>query len=174
MYVGESEKQVADAFNTAEDREAVLVIDEVDSFLSSRALASRNHEVTLVNEFLTQMEEFRGVLVCTTNNLKMLDPACIRRFVHKIEFKYLTSSGCLLFYDKILGPLSSMPLATEEMTIVSKITNLTPGDFRVVRDQYYYSDYVTNKIMINALIQEAKTKTVLMGVLPIGFGKQLI
>lgn len=173
MYVGESEKQVAEAFNKAEDREAVLVIDEVDSFLSSRALASRNHEVTLVNEFLTQMEEFRGVLVCTTNNLKMLDPACIRRFVHKVEFKYLTPSGCLSFYDKILGQLSSTPLTTEEMALVSKITNLTPGDFRVVRDQYYYSDNVTNRTMINALIQEAKTKTVLMGVLPIGFGNQL-
>lgn len=171
MYVGESEKQVAEAFYTAEDREAVLVIDEVDSFLSSRALASRNHEVTLVNEFLTQMEQFKGVLVCTTNNLKMLDPACIRRFVHKIEFKYLTSNGCLSFYNKILGQLSPMPLTTEEMTIVSKIANLTPGDFRVVRDQYYYSENVTNGTMINALILEAKTKTVLMGCKPIGFNK---
>lgn len=168
MYVGESEKLVAEAFNEAESREAVLVIDEIDSFLSSRQYATRNHEVTLVNEFLTQIEQFNGVLVCTTNTLKMLDLACLRRFSHKIEFKYLTSRGCLSFYDKILSPLVDHPLTIEEMNVISNFTSLTPGDFRVVRDKLYYSKDLTHAVIITALRQEYDCKT---GVLPIGFRK---
>lgn len=168
MYVGESEKLVAEAFNEAEAKEAVLIIDEIDSFLSSRQYASRNYEVTLVNEFLTQIEQFNGVLVCTTNALKMLDQACLRRFSHKIEFKYLESRGCLSFYDKILSPLVNHPLTTEEMNLISNFTNLTPGDFRVVRDKLYYSNELSHAVIMTALRQESNIKA---GVLPIGFRK---
>ena len=168
MYVGESEKLVAEAFNEAESKEAVLVIDEIDSFLSSRQYASRNYEVTLVNEFLTQIEQFNGVLVGTTNTLKMLDQACLRRFSHKIEFKYLTPRGCLSFYDKILSPLVDHPLTTEEMNVISSFSKLTPGDFRVVRDKLYYSKELNHAVIMTALRQEYDCK---VGVLPIGFRK---
>ncbi len=60
-WVGENEKNIARAFRQAEQDGALLLIDEVDSFLADRRRAQRGWEVSLVNEMLTQMESFAGV-----------------------------------------------------------------------------------------------------------------
>jgi transitional endoplasmic reticulum ATPase len=72
-------------FDEARDEEAVLLLDEADSFLQDRTLAHRQWEVTEVNELLTQMEGFDGLFICT-NLLDHLDPAALRRFGLKLEF----------------------------------------------------------------------------------------
>ncbi len=61
------------AFSEARDRQAVLLIDEADTFLAPRAAAARTYEVSQVNEFLKQMEQHTGILVCCTNLLDRLD-----------------------------------------------------------------------------------------------------
>lgn len=67
MWLGGSEKNVAEAFREAEAENAVLLIEEVDSFLQDRRGAQRSWEVTLVNEMLTQMESFEGLFIASTN-----------------------------------------------------------------------------------------------------------
>ncbi len=59
-------------------------------FLSDRRDAQRNWEVTQVNEFLTQMESFDGIFICTTNLMERLDQASLRKFAFKVKFDYLT------------------------------------------------------------------------------------
>lgn len=93
-YVGMSEKLVAETFNNLDIKKEILIIDEVDSFLYDRAGANHSWEKTLVNEFLTQLQEFRGILICTTNLVKGLDPAVMRRFTTKLEFKYSEGKQC--------------------------------------------------------------------------------
>ncbi len=88
-YVGNSEKLVAEAFEEAKDKEAMLIIDEVDSFLRSRGFAERNWEVTLVNQMLTCMEDFEYPFICTTNYIDTLDQASLRRFTFKMKFGFL-------------------------------------------------------------------------------------
>ncbi len=66
-YVGQTEKRIAALFDDARQRDAVLVLDEADSFLRDRHGAHRAWEVTQVNELLTQMEAFEGIFICTTN-----------------------------------------------------------------------------------------------------------
>ncbi|MDZ7809634.1 MAG: ATP-binding protein [Arhodomonas sp.] len=60
-YVGETERAIAEMFTEAADNDAVLVLDEADSFLGDRRGAHQQWEVTQVNELLTQMEAFEGV-----------------------------------------------------------------------------------------------------------------
>jgi len=55
MWLGESEKAIAAAFEEAADLRAFLVLDEVDSLLRDRRAAQHSWEVTQVNEMLTQM-----------------------------------------------------------------------------------------------------------------------
>lgn len=50
MFVGGTEKNIALAFKEAKEKHAVLVFDEVDSFLQDRSSVSHNWEITLVNE----------------------------------------------------------------------------------------------------------------------------
>ena len=56
MWVGGTERNIADAFAEARDAEAFLVFDEADSLLADRRLAERHWEVSQVNEMLTWME----------------------------------------------------------------------------------------------------------------------
>ena len=55
MFVGESEKNIAKAFEEAKEQKKILLFDEVDSFFRERSYASQGWEITQVNEFLTQM-----------------------------------------------------------------------------------------------------------------------
>lgn len=75
MWVGENEQNIALAFKEAEQDGALLLIDEVDSFLQDRRGAKNSWEVTLVNEMLTQMEAFSGVFIASTNLMDGLDQA---------------------------------------------------------------------------------------------------
>jgi SpoVK/Ycf46/Vps4 family AAA+-type ATPase len=80
MYVGGTEKTIAEALAQARDEQAVLIIDEVDGFLQDRRAAQRSWELTQVNEFLTQMEIYDGIFVASTNLMDGMDQAALRRF----------------------------------------------------------------------------------------------
>ncbi|MEA2018590.1 MAG: AAA family ATPase, partial [Campylobacterota bacterium] len=65
-WVGECEKNIANAFEEAKDENAVLIFDEVDSFLQDRNNAKASWEISQVNEMLVQMENFDGIFIATT------------------------------------------------------------------------------------------------------------
>lgn len=89
MYMGGSEKNIARAFREAEQEGALLLIDEVDSFLQDRRGAQRSWEVSMVNEMLTRMEAYSGVFIASTNLMDDLDQAALHRFDLKVKFDYL-------------------------------------------------------------------------------------
>ena len=124
MFVGESEKAIAQAFQEAADRRAVLILDEADSFLRDRAGAQRSWEVTQVNEMLTWMERHPRPFVCTTNLMDSLDPATLRRFVFKVKFLPMTTAQARAAFGRSFG--------VEAPKGLDRLDNLTPGDFAVV------------------------------------------
>lgn len=135
MWVGGSEKNIADAFRTATRDGALLLIDEVDSFLRDREGASHSWEATLVNEMLTQMEAFDGVFVASTNLMSGLDQAALRRFDLKVKFDYLQArqaAALLRRYGERLG--FDMPDDLERLAAVH-LQYVTPGDFAAVMRQ---------------------------------------
>jgi SpoVK/Ycf46/Vps4 family AAA+-type ATPase len=170
-YVGMTEAYIREAFQEAEREEAVLVIDEADSLLFSRDRAVRSWEVSFTNEFLSQMERYRGILICTTNRLLDLDSASIRRFNHKIEFQYLTPEGNVAFYRKLLASLVVGSLDPQILEALEIIADLAPGDFKVVRDRYsfYPKDEVNHGVLVQALMDEAKIKAKQKGKKEVGF-----
>jgi SpoVK/Ycf46/Vps4 family AAA+-type ATPase len=171
MWVGEAEKNIKHAFAQAEADEAILIIDEADSLLFSRDRAHHSWEISFTNEFLTQMERFRGILICTTNRLIDIDHASIRRFNHKMGFKYLKADANVTFYRNLLEPLTNIPLDEASQEALKRIPELAPGDFRVVRDKYsfYPSEKVTHQLLIQALQEEVRVKKVHEGSKYIGF-----
>ena len=91
-YVGTTEQNLAQAFDRAQQEDAVLLLDEVDSFLQDRRKARQSWEVTAVNEMLTQMESYRGLFIASTNLMSDLDEASLRRFDLKVHFGYLKAA----------------------------------------------------------------------------------
>jgi SpoVK/Ycf46/Vps4 family AAA+-type ATPase len=159
-YVGEGEKNIKRAFQEAEAEDAILIIDEADSLLFNRDRAVRSWEISFTNEFLTQMERFRGILVCTTNRMKDLDDASIRRFNDKLKFDYLLPEGNVIFYEKLLAGLIDTPPDQKSRAVLKSITNLTPGDFKTVRDRFSFCprEELDHEMLLNALEDESRIK----------------
>ena len=134
MFVGWTEKNIALAFKEAKEKHAVLVFDEVDSFLQDRGMATRSWEVTQVNEMLVQMESFDGIFIATTNLIDNLDKACLRRFDLKLEFGYLLPEQAQNLFKKECT-LLKVKFDENAAKKVSNLGLLTPGDFASVRRQ---------------------------------------
>ena len=134
MFVGGTEKNIALAFKEAKDKKAMLVFDEVDSFLQDRGMAARSWEVTQVNEMLVQMESFDGIFIATTNLIDNLDKACLRRFDLKLEFGYLLPEQAQNLFKKECA-LLKVKFDENASKKVSSLGLLAPGDFASVRRQ---------------------------------------
>jgi hypothetical protein len=117
------------------------------------------------------MERFRGILICTTNRLKDLDKASIRRFNTKLGFDYLRPEGNIIFYLLLLEPLCSTPVNSNTKKELKAIQNLTPGDFKIVRDRFifYNKHEIDHTILIEALKEEVRIKNTHSVKNPIGF-----
>jgi hypothetical protein len=134
-YVGETEQNMAKMFEEASTENAVLLLDEADSFLRSRRLAERNYEITEVNEMLQGMERFAGIFICTTNLFEELDEAALRRFTFKIRFQPLTAEQRLRMFtaEALAGDVA--PLTAEHRSRLALLDQLVPGAFAAVQRQ---------------------------------------
>jgi transitional endoplasmic reticulum ATPase len=127
-YIGESEKNLANAFQEVKNRKGVLLLDEVDSLLCNRSETLHSWEASLVNELLTQIDIMDEILIVTTNHLEKLDPAAMRRFDLKIKFDYLLPAQIEIIWKKTLYDLkieNNFQVMSEALTI----KNLSIGDF---------------------------------------------
>ena len=150
MFVGESEKNIAKAFEEAKKQKKILLFDEVDSFFRERSYASQNWEITQVNEFLTQMEKFEGIVICTTNLRNIMDKAMQRRFHIMVEFKALKDEGV----ESLLGKyFPHFDFNEEDIRMISRFQSATPGDFgnlssrlRFMNQEKVNEKYITDEL----------------------------
>jgi SpoVK/Ycf46/Vps4 family AAA+-type ATPase len=157
MYVGQTEKQIAAAFDEADRDGAVLFLDEADSLILDRKTASRSWESSQTNEVLTQMENFSGICICCTNLLDGLDEAALRRFTWKIKFLPLTPEGAVSLFRKYFQPTGRLSAAVKGA--LRGIQNLTPGDFKTVWQRHQYGECKSSATeLIQALKQEVSYK----------------
>lgn len=127
MYVGQSERNIAQAFDEAAEGNRFLIFDEADSLLADRAGAHRSWEVTQVNEMLTWMERHPLPFAATSNLVERLDPAVNRRFSFKIRFVGMTPDQIALAFRRHFN--------CEAPHRTLKLEPLTPGDFVAIARQ---------------------------------------
>ena len=157
-YVGGTERNIAQAFEQAKTDNALLVLDEVDTFLFSREGADRSWERSQVNEMLTQIERFEGLMVVSTNLIEVLDPAALRRFDLKLKFDYLTLPQ-RLYFAKQQAEISGLPLLSEEdLGQIESLNLLTPGDFAAVARRHQFSPFQKVQDWLSALQGECEVK----------------
>jgi len=158
-YLGETEKNMARAFEAARQEQAILLIDEVDSFLRDRTLANRSWEISQVNEFLTQMESFPGIFIASTNLKDNLDAASLRRFDLKLLFDFLLPGQSLRLLHSHSQALKLTPPTQEDLYTLQHLQNATPGDFANVARQCRFQNPKTASRFLQLLIQECEIKT---------------
>ena len=157
-WVGETEKNIANAFREAMEEEAVLIFDEVDGFLAERGQAKVNWEVTQVNEMLVQMEKFDGIFVATTNLIDHLDQASLRRFDLKLEFKTLAPEQLEKIFISYTKELNMEVPTESELHEMRSFKKLTPGDFATISRQSKFKKIASASDFIKRLKEEMKLK----------------
>jgi SpoVK/Ycf46/Vps4 family AAA+-type ATPase len=184
-YVGETEQQMARMFADAQREQAVLLLDEADSFLQNRQMAVRNYEVSEVNEMLQGMERFDGVFICTTNLFDRIDEAALRRFAFKLRFLPLAPGARLrMFATEALGwtpedtpsdPEALDAAAAGQVPVdlaarLARLELLAPGDFAVVKRQAMLLDELpTPELFVEQLEREHRAKPDVRFSKPMGF-----
>lgn len=133
-YVGQTEEQLAQAFDEAETSNGILLIDEVDTFLTNRNNTTHAWEVSAVNEFLVLLERYEGLFVATTNRLKHMDPAVLRRFDLKVEFGYLNPKQIKALWTQSIQRLGLKPTVEVPHSLLN-LECMTPGDFATIERQ---------------------------------------
>lgn len=93
-YIHETSKKIAEIFEKAiNSAPSILVIDEMDAFLSDREAGAGQHRVEEIAEFLRQIPEAtknKVLIIGMTNRIDMIDSAILRRgrFDHIIKVDY--------------------------------------------------------------------------------------
>lgn len=154
-YVGESEQNLRKIFRQASKNRSLLFIDEADSLVGDRRHAKQSWEVSLVNEFLVQLESSQTLVVCATNFQGHLDPASRRRFHFHLEFQWLKAEGIRqmfqIFFPQILEEIPASVLQMEM---------LTPGDFHAIyqRLRWLQSSDISMPRIVDELQEELSAK----------------
>ncbi|WOS38072.1 ATP-dependent zinc metalloprotease FtsH [Oligella urethralis] len=112
-YIHETSKKISEVFDKAIDgAPSVVVIDEMESFLSDRRSSSSTglHHVEEVAEFLRRIPEAiknNVLIIAMTNLIEMIDPAILRRgrFDHIIEVGMPSREEVASLVDSLLSKL---------------------------------------------------------------------
>jgi len=159
-WVGGTEENIANMFRQATDDNAILLLDEADSFLQNRESAKQSWEITQVNEFLTQMEDFEGIFIASTNLLDILDSASLRRFDFKVKFDYMKHNAAINLFNNIIDiqkwDNTLTDLEVEQQ--LHSISNLALGDFNVAVRKMRFSKNKTSTVFMNHLMGETNIK----------------
>ncbi|GAB4388319.1 MAG: hypothetical protein Kow0025_06880 [Thermodesulfovibrionales bacterium] len=112
-YIHETSRKISEVFGKAIDgAPSVIVIDEMESFLSDRRSGSSSglHHVEEVAEFLRRIPEAinnKVLIIAMTNMIEMIDPAILRRgrFDHIIEVGMPSREEVASLVDSLLSKL---------------------------------------------------------------------
>jgi SpoVK/Ycf46/Vps4 family AAA+-type ATPase len=90
-WVGETEKNLAEVFDAAEDGQVAILFDEADSLFAKRTdvKTSNDRYANLeVNYLLQRLDSFEGVAILTSNLDGAIDPAFKRRLSLRLQFPF--------------------------------------------------------------------------------------
>lgn len=151
-WLGETEKNIASAFEEAKNQRAMLIFDEVDSLLPNKGNIRQPYEARIVNEFLVQLENHPYPICATTNFFENIENASIRRFKINAKFDYLQKSQYGYVYRKTFG--------VEPIQNIENLTNLTPAIFARASEKIELEEVQTDPSRIfEIFLEEVKQCT---------------
>ena len=105
-YIGETEKNLANLFDQAQNKNWVLFFDEADALFGARSSgnsANERHANQEVAYLLQRVEDFPGLVILATNLRANIDEAFSRRFQSMIYFPMPDSEQRVQLWQKTLN-----------------------------------------------------------------------
>ncbi len=128
-YIGETEKNLANIFDQAQNKNWVLFFDEADSLFGKRTANSSSNDRYANQELsylLQRIEDFPGLLIFATDIKANIDDAFMRRFQSVIAFQIPTPEQREKLWNKAFS--KKMILGTDiDIKMISEKYELSGG-----------------------------------------------
>jgi ATP-dependent 26S proteasome regulatory subunit len=129
-YIGETEKNLRNVFDAAEQSGAILFFDEADALFGKRSEVRDSHDRYAnieVNYLLQRMEDYRGLAILCTNRRSALDRAFLRRIRFVVEFPFPDCENRRLIWQKVFP--KQAPLAPLDLEALARL-EISGGNIR--------------------------------------------
>ena len=126
-YIGETEKNLRQLFDAAEDGGAILFFDQADALFGRRSEVKDSDDRyanIVINYLLQHMEGYRGLAILATNMKSALDQAFIRRLRFVVNFAFPDTQQRRVIWEKIFP--AETPLGDLDLDRLARL-NLTGG-----------------------------------------------
>ena len=129
-YIGEPEKNMANIFDQAENKNWILFFDEADALFGKRTETNDAHDRHANQEIaylLQRIEAFSGIVILATNLKSNIDEAFARRFQTMIYFPIPSANERLRLWQNAF-PLEHLQLADNvNLRAIAEKYKLTGG-----------------------------------------------
>lgn len=113
-YIGETEKNLANVFDQAQNKNWILFFDEADALFGKRTQTSSSHDRYANQEIsylLQRIEDYPGVVILATNLKTNMDDAFARRFQSVVYFSMPDAELRLRLWQGIMNSRTKLALS---------------------------------------------------------------
>ncbi len=106
-WVGETEKNLQQLFNAADDANGILFFDEADALFGKRTDVQQSQDRFAnieINFLLQRLESYRGLAILATNMKTALDQAFLRRLRFIVNFPFPGPNERRAIWEKVFPP----------------------------------------------------------------------
>lgn len=126
-YIGETEKNLEKLFSKADNKDWILFFDEADALFGKRTDVNDSHDRYAnqeVSYLLQRVENFRGLVILSTNFKTNIDDAFLRRFNAIIKFPFPDAKLRQQIWEKSLPERATLAsdVDLEEIAVRYKLT----------------------------------------------------
>ena len=127
---GQTEKNLTELFDTAQEGKHIILFDEADSLLSKRSSGTNNADATNIikSHLLNLMDRKNVIVIFTTNFFKNYDRAFVRRILFNIHFPDPTKEELTKLWEFHLTPKVPKDVSYKQIADMSE--GLTGGDVK--------------------------------------------
>jgi hypothetical protein len=163
-YIGETEKNLRQLFDAAEDGGAILFFDEADALFGKRSEVKDSHDRYAnieINYLLQRMEAYRGLAILATNMKSALDPAFMRRLRFVINFPFPNRDERRRIWEGVFPPQT--PVAGLDYDHLARLT-LTGGSIHnTAINAAFLAAEAGEPVTMDHVLQAARAEMVKIG-----------
>jgi hypothetical protein len=160
-YIGETEKNLKQVFDTAECGGTILLFDEADALFGRRSAVRDSHDRYAnieVSYLLQRMESFRGLAILTTNMKNALDPAFLRRIRFVVQFPFPDGSQRAEIWRRAFP--QSTPTENLDIPRLARL-NVAGGNIRnIAMNAAFLAADASEPVRMSHLLRAARTEYV--------------
>lgn len=158
-YIGETEKNLSKIFEQAECSNAIIFFDEADAIFGKRTEVKDSHDRYSnieVSYLLQKIDEYTGVVILSTNFMKNIDPAFLRRLQFNIGFPFPDEEYRKIIWQMMYPEKTPIDENIDYDFLANKL-KVTGGNIKnIALQSAFFAAEKKDKITMDHIIQAAK------------------